>query len=348
MTRPDDLTRALARNGAYDPEKAEELRKKMVGVFVATTRKVERYLWARSCLFAWLAVFAAAHFMHSSTTKALLFYGLLTLVFVVCMLHAKTWYLIATTKVGLLKAIHQQESGAPVGASASTPREHREVQVPFVDGLPRWERCIWYAAIIGGGLLILAVKGIEVQGVEDPWDFGRGGSLTAEGCLTLAADGSGTEVTEISLLHQGTLPRRGLTIDAPAAASTRYTDSYGNQLPAQGAQEQGRVRYTVGLSRPIMPGRRFGCTMIQERPQWATEGEGTWTCSADKSYGWDTNEFFQAVVLPEGAEIVSVTPCPVANFLLAKKPVVRFHATRGHNEPFKYTVQYRLTGKARD
>jgi hypothetical protein len=348
MTKPDDLTKALARNGAYDAEKAEELRRNTVGVFVATTRKVERYLWARSCLFAWLAVFAAAHFMHSSTTKSLLFYGLLTLVFVICMLHAKTWYLTAITKVGLLKAVYQLGLGGPTTTSASTPRQPREAQLPFVDGLPRWERCIWYAATICVGLLILAVKGVEVRGVEDPWDFNRGGSLTAEGCLALATDGSGSEVTEMCFLHQGTVPRRELTIDAPAEATTRFTDSYGNDLPAQGAQEQGHVRYAVSLSRPIMPGRQSGCTMIQERAQSATEKEGIWTCSADNSYGWDTNEFFQAVVLPEGAEIVSVTPCPVANFFLAKKPVVRFHATRGYNEPFKYTVQYRLTGKARD
>ena len=81
MSNPDDLTKALAKNGAYDPEKAEELRKKMVGTFKATTRHVERVFWGRSCLYALLGVFAGAHFMQSSATKALLFYGLLALVF---------------------------------------------------------------------------------------------------------------------------------------------------------------------------------------------------------------------------------------------------------------------------
>ena len=71
MNNPDELKKALAKNGAYDHVKGEELRKKMVGSFKATVRKVERRLWVRSCLFAWLAVFAGMHFLHSSATKAL-------------------------------------------------------------------------------------------------------------------------------------------------------------------------------------------------------------------------------------------------------------------------------------
>ena len=74
--------------------------------------------------------------------------------------------------------------------------------------------------------------------------------------------------------------------------------------------------------------------------------DGVWTHSGDFSYAYDTNEFSQTVVLPEGAEIVSVQPWPVAKFTLKNKPTVRFEATRGHNDPFKYTVQYRLADKA--
>ena len=50
MSNPDDLTKALAKNGAYDPGKAEELRKKMVGTFMAMTRYVEGVFLRRSCL----------------------------------------------------------------------------------------------------------------------------------------------------------------------------------------------------------------------------------------------------------------------------------------------------------
>ena len=59
MSNPDDLTEALAQDGAYDPEKAEELRKKMVGAFEAKVRKAERYYWVYMCLCCWLFMFAS-------------------------------------------------------------------------------------------------------------------------------------------------------------------------------------------------------------------------------------------------------------------------------------------------
>ena len=346
MSNPDDLTKALAKNGDYEPEKAEELRKKMVGTFKATTRYVERALLGRSCLYAWLGVFAAAHFMQSSATKALLFYGFLTLVFLICLLHAKTWYLVAITKVGVLKAISQLELGGPAAVDPNTPLEHEEVQLPFVDGLPRWERRVWWWAIVCGGFLILVVKGFDVQGVEDPWDLGRGGSLTSEGCVTLAADGSGSEVTEMSFVDPGTPTRMGLNYVAPEGAVLRFTDSHGNELPAETFSEQGGIRHVVRFPSRVMSGRRFSYTRTQEYAESAAEKDGVWTHSAEFSYAYDTNEFSQTVVLPEGAEIVSVQPWPVAKFTLNDRVTVHFEATRGHNDPFNYAVQYRLAPEA--
>ena len=122
----------------------------------------------------------------------------------------------------------------------------------------------------------------------------------------------------------------------------------GNDLPVETSTEHGHVRYIVHLTRPLMPGRRFSYTRTQKHAESATEKGGVWTHSADYSYAHDTNEFSQMVVLPEGAEIVSVKPCPVTKFTLSNKPVVRFEATRGHNDPFRYTVQYRLAGEAAD
>jgi hypothetical protein len=38
----------------------------------------------------------------------------------------------------------------------------------------------------------------------------------------------------------------------------------------------------------------------------------------------------------------------LAKFTLNDKPTVRFEATRGHDDPFKYTVQYRLGQESPD
>jgi hypothetical protein len=308
-------------------------------------RKVERSLWIRSCLFAWLAVFAAAHFMHSSATKALLFYGLLTLAFFNCLLQLKMWYYTASNKIGVLKAIKQLELDGPAGVDADMLQEGKQL----VDGLPGWERNIWWVACVGGCFLILFVKGLETQGVKGPSDpFGGEGSLTSDVCVTLAADGSGFEQAEMSFLDTRTSRTSRFNFNAPEEAVVRFADSHGKELPVRTVSEQGQMRYIVRLLSPVMSGHRVSYTRTQEYAQWATEEGGVWTHSADFSYAYNTNEFSHTVVLPEGAEIVSVKPWPVAKFTLNKKPTVRFETTRGHNDPFQYTVQYRLLKEASD
>ena len=346
MSNPDDLTEAFAKNGAYDPEKAEELRTKLVGTFEAKMRKVERYLWVYMCVCCWLAAFTLFHFLQSSSTKALLFCGILMLVFFETTILMKLWYWIMNNKISVLKAIKQIELGG-AAAGDDTPERGKALHGPLA-GISRRERAVWWVVLIAGGTLVGAVKGAEISGAVDPWDLDARGTLTSEGCITLAPDGSGSAVTEMSFVYEGTSARRGFNFHAPKSAKIRFTDGRGREMPFTSSQQNGHVRYDVRLRRPVMPGRRFSYTRLSECPNSATEEGGVWTYSADVSYGYDTNKISQTVVLPEGAEVVSVQPWPVAKFTLSNKPIVRFEATRGHDGPFKYTVQYRLSEEASD
>lgn len=337
MSNPDDLTEALGQNGAYDPEKAEELRKKMVGTFKAKIRKAERYLWVYMCLCCWLFVFTLFHFMQSSSTKALLLYGILMLVFFETTVLMKLWYWIMNNKISVLKAIKQLELGGTAAAAESSKALHGPLA-----GLSGRERAVWWVVLIGGCALVGGVKGAEISGAVHPWDLAAGGSLTSEGCITLAPDGSGSEVTEMSFVHKGTLARRGFNFHAPKSREIRFTDRRGREMPFTTSAQNGHLRYDIRLPRPVMPGRRFSYTRLSEGPNWATEQGGVWAYTDEYSYGYDTNEFSQTVVLPEGAEIVSVKPYPVAKFTLGNHPIIRFEATRGHNDSFQYTVRYRL------
>jgi hypothetical protein len=345
MNNPDDLTKALAQNGAYDSEKAEELRTKMVGAFEAKMRKVKRYLWAYMCLCCWLVVFTLFHFMQSSSTKALLFYGILMLVFFETTILMKLWYWIVNNKISVLKAIKQVELGEAATAAGTERGKH--LDGPLV-GLSRRERRVWWAALIAGGALIGALKGIEISGAVDPRGLNTGGTLTSEGCITLASDGSSSAVTEMSFVFEGAFARRGFNFHAPKSAKIRFTNGRAREMPFTTSQHNGHVRYDVRLPRPVMPGRRFSYTRLGEYPNSATKEGRIWTYSSDIGYGYDTNEISQAVVLPEGAEIVSVNPWPVSTFTLQGKPTVRFKGTRARNETLKYTIQYRLAEEASD
>ena len=341
MGEPEnDLSKALSENGAFDADRAKEHRGKAVGAFAAAMRKTERYLRGYDCLFFWLVVFAMFHFMQSSTPKALLFYGMLVLVFFETIVLMKLWYWTMNTKISVLKAIKQLDLHGLTAGGSGAPRS-TELEGP-VKGLSRTERMLWRIALIAGVALIGGVKGAEVSGVDDPWSMERGGNLTSEACIKLAADGSGSAVTDISFVYEGTLARRGLGFVARKGTVVSFSDGRGRKLSSSTRSQKGDVHHTVALPRPIMPGCRFSYTRTEAGPSWANEEAGIWTYSSDRSYGYDTNAFSEAVVLPEGAEIVSVDPWPVAAFKLNAKLTVRFEGTRGFRDPFRYTIQYRL------
>ncbi len=342
MNNPDDLKKALSENGAFDAEKAKETKQTALGAFETKMRKVERYLFFYLCLCSWLFVFTMFSFMQSSSTKALLFYGLLLLIFFETTILIKLWYWVMNNKISVLKAVKQLELGHWTTDDAS--QGDKNLQGPL-RGLSRPERAGWWVAMVCGCALIGAVKGLEVSGADDPWSMNQGGSLRSDGCVTLAADGSSSAVTEMSFLSQGTLVR-GFNFHGPEGL--RFTDRHGRELSLTTSSTNGHIRYDVRLPRPVMPGRRFSYTRSVQCPKSVTEEGGVWTYSTDISYGHDTNEFSQTIVLPSGAKIVSANPWPAAKFTLGDKTAVRFEATRGRNEPFAYTIQYRLATEEPD
>ena len=339
----NDITHALAGDGDYDQLKATELKNNMVGTFTAMLRKVERTYWGYMCLCSWLFVFALYHFFHSSGAKALLFYGILMIVFFEAIVLMKLWYWIANQKISVLKAIKQLALGEASATSAATSPQDT---IRPVEGLSRRERIIWKAALLAGCALIAAIKTVELGGVENPWGFEAGSRSTSHGSIALAANGSGSAVTELSFLHQGTLPGHGFSFHAPQSEKLRFVDSSGQELPFTTSPQREHVRYDVRLPRLVMPGERFNYERHAESSQAATEEDGVWTYASDVAYGYNTNEISQTVVLPAGAEIVSTSPWPVASFTLQDRPTVRFTGVRASNEPFKYTVKYRLAPRS--
>ena len=59
-------------------------------------------------------------------------------------------------------------------------------------------------------------------------------------------------------------------------------------------------------------------------------------------YGYRKNLYLVTIRLPKGAEIVSVDPKPVQQFVRDGMPTVRFQAVRDCNQKFEHTIQYRL------
>jgi len=342
MTEFDDsLSEALGQNGSFDPHKAEDLKRKTLGAFDAKMKKVERYLRGYLCLCVWLFVFSLFHFFHSSTTKALVFYGLLMLVFLEGTILMRVWYWIMNNKITMLKEIKQlQLDRLPAGDAPAPPGRPKRLEGPL-QGLSRWERSLWWVVLAGGVVLVCIVKSVG----DTYWSPSDDASLASQACLTLEADGSGSAVTQLSAVHQGIDTWESFDFFVPKGGVVRFADHRGRELPFTALPQDGRVRCEVRLTRTVFPGQRFSCTQVQQCPDYAIEEGGVWTCSIERSQGCATNEFSETLVLPPGAEIVSASPWPVASFTLDNRPTIRFEATRGRNEPFEYTVQYRLASE---
>jgi hypothetical protein len=336
MNNENNLSDALAKNGSFDASRANEIRAAALGSFDAKLRKVDRWLMVHMCLCCWLIVFTLFSLLHSTTTKSIVIYGLLLLIFFETTILMKLWYWMMNNKISVLKSLKEMQLGQTADGSGAGPGESDTLRGPLT-GISRRERAVWWIVLAAGAGAIGAIKGSEV-----PWSYGN--SLVHNGVVTLAADGSGSAETDLSVLNGGFDSLSHFSFHMPEGAKVRVLDSDGEELPLtiSPSPQNGHVRYDVNLPFPVMPGRRLDFTRVATGEQWAKQDQGTWTYTSDDMYGYDTTDFTQTVVLPPGAEVVSATPWPATVFTLGDRTAVRFEAVRGRNDRFKFTVQYRL------
>ena len=336
MNDEHTLSDALAQNGSFDAARADRMRAAALGLFDARLRKVDRWLMGYLCVATWLMILALFQFLHATATKPLLFYGLLMLIFFEITVLMKLWYWMMNTKIGILKTLKEMQLGSS-GAGAAMPADQSESPISPLKGVSRFERRIWWAVMIAGAAAIGAVHGGAPLKTTD-------GSLAHDGVVTLAADGSGSAETNLSFTNGGIDTIRHFNFYAPEGCEVEFLDSNGEQLPFTISQpaDSDHVRYDVDLRRWAWPGMRLNYMRLERGQHWVDEDQGVWTYAGDYSYGYDTVDFTQIVVLPPGSEVVSATPWPESVYTLGDRTAVRFKGVRGRNDRFKFTVQYHL------
>ncbi len=336
MRDQDNLVNALAENGSFDPERAEAVRATALGFFDARLRKVDRWLMGYLCVATWLMVLALFQFLHATATKPLLFYGLLMLIFFEITVLMKLWYWMMNTKIGILKTLKEMQL-SPSGTGTATSADESDSPISPLKGISRFERRIWWIALVAGTAAIGAVHGAAPQKTT-------GGSLVHDGVVTLAADGSGSAETGLSFTNDGIDTVKHFNFYALEGYEVKFLDGEGKELPFTISQpaKSDHVRYDVDLRRWAWPGMRLNYTRLEQGQQWATEDQGVWTYTNDYSYGYDTTDFVQTVVLPPGAEVVAATPWPATVYTLGDRTALRFEGVRGRNERFKFSVRFRL------
>lgn len=339
MSQPqDNLAKALAQNGSFDPERARQLKQKAVAKLNTKMRWVGRITFIFLCLDVWILLFAFYHFLQVSDTKLLLLYAFVMLVCFESTILMKLWYWVMNDKISVLKELKLLRLELPRDDAASV-LEDADKPRGWLRSL-RWaERVFWYGLFVAG---IVAVGFVKSHDVPSEWDFPPRGTLTRQACVTLAPDGRASVVTDVSCQYEGSGRRTGFSFPAPRSWSVRWIDSCGQELSATATPVNDQHCYYVRLNKPVYPGERYSYVSMADVPNAAQREGDVWTYSTGQTYHYGTNEYVDTVVLPEGAEIVSATPWPAAAFTLNNKPTVRFESKRGCNERFEYTIRYRL------
>ena len=101
----NELKKALAENGTYDAEKAENEAQRARRWFDSRLKWSGRFTWMRMILFIALFEFACASFVDAVSTKAMIGYAAMMVITLVLVgvIAVQSW--VAGTKIGLLREI---------------------------------------------------------------------------------------------------------------------------------------------------------------------------------------------------------------------------------------------------
>ncbi|MGO9112493.1 MAG: DUF6768 family protein [Thermoguttaceae bacterium] len=361
----NELKQALAANGNFDAEKAKRLGEEAISWFDARLKRSERVGWIFLLLFMAAFEFAGIKFQLAASTKAMIGYAIVMLLTYGIGVVVKMFSGMLTATLRVLKEIkllRMENLGRSGTDIVSSPAENAmQFRLPR-RALSWWETLGWILALL---LVVTAIA------FGTDWTANPGvPAPRIETYLTLAPDGTGTEVMKVSYVYMGFVPRSSFPFTTgDTNASIRWVDNQGRQLPATFSTSNGQRHYIVELVEPVMPGEQVRYTQVTEFPASATEKDGLWTCRTSLAFG-DNNHrpippasqlvaglldptenvdepkasFWETIQLPKGAEFVTTDPHPVmqGTCIWGGVPARGFGATRGRNDAFACTVQYRL------
>jgi hypothetical protein len=338
--RENELARASAENGAFDPAKAKKLTTDTVSHYHSRLKWAGRLTWACLILEVAVMVFAFNAFLAASTTKAIVGFGILLLVAYETTILMKLWYWIVNTKVTLLKELKQLKlqfalSSAAVSLPADDETSSRRL------GTSRAEHLAWCVALIAASIAVSCCRPLGETSSITP--------MTIDECITLKADGGAKSLTKISEPIWPVIGSFHYTFGEPEKVrSVRWLDHRGRELPYDTSIENKQRNYTIHLIEPVTAGEKLRYTQITELSSAATKKGDLWTYVGDYQYGGAENQYLISVELPRGARTVTSDPKAVSQWTDNGIEHLAFQATRAKNERFRYKVEYRLDDNAGD
>jgi hypothetical protein len=342
----NELKKALAENGTYDPVKADNLTAHAVSAFQAQLKKSERLLMISLLACAAVMVVAWSNLWLASDPKMMILFGFLLYVALETTVLMKLWYWVISTRIILQKEIRLwQPPTAASGPAAAMPREAESLGFGpkqgifgIERGLSRRERIAWRAAILIVVIAALYPLHRFVIEHDTTTTMDRYVSLKPSGASSIVEDFNDLNLTLGSMLSFA-------FVTDNVKATFRWLDEHGHEMPFRVYTKDGKRYYTVCLSKPVLPREWFHYTRITENPSSATKERDRWVYEGQYVNGYPNNRYRVTIELPRGATLISREPEPVQLWSDLETIHMVVVATRKAMEPFRYKVQYQLADK---
>lgn len=158
--------------------------------------------------------------------------------------------------------------------------------------------------------------------------------------MELNADGSGSVTSDVVKKNNGKISMETDSF-VNGTPDLKVLGEDGQPLKMEVKKEQNYYRFKVILDRPIPPGGERTLRNVWKADHLATERDGIWTYSRNHTPCPPT-DYVETVVLPPGAEIISVEPTPAKTLDEGGRKSLRFEEILKKMEAFRCRIKYRL------
>ncbi len=325
------------KNGEFDADKSRSALHETLNGYKSTMRKVEWIVFAYLAATVVIALFAVSRFTGRGVgIKEMIAYAVLFIFAIETQVLMKLWYWVMSVKIDILKELKLQRLdrlGEPVddddeqkswswaaGASSKPVRRLRSV-----------------------GLVAVAIVTVIVFPLDGSFDSQQGLPMGCERVITINADGSGSSETRYSFPNDGAFPLESFSMFSDLGDwEGEYEDFSGRQISFTVEPEGDGQRTTLDLPEAIMPGERLFLRCLMKTGAIAAKEDDVWTFLDGQSWSYASSRYDYKVILPQGAEVVSVEPEPWRESEENGAEVLFFKAERRNGGHFGLEVQYRL------
>ena len=343
------LKKALAENSQFKAEKSATMQKKAAGEFSDKMKLTERILMIYLLLCVVFGVPVLNIFVLSGDLKTLITCLLVLVVVYETTVLLKLWYVVAGTKLSVLKEVkllRLEVSQLSLATGRNNDYAMPSEKYDPAKGVSKIERRLWLVAIV-----VTAIVLGSFSGGGFAWLSGNNSEIDSKTLVTLNRDGSAVSTTDIVQerfgMHAAAInifrESPNFPFYVPSSCKVRWFDEEGREMNFKTTTEGEQTCYDV-----ILPatGAKVSYTYLVENPKATTQADNIWTYEGGSWFVGKERRFNTTVLLPEGAESVSIEPKPMLEFTSGKRRAVRFQYTLMGDEKFAYKLQYRLPTKA--